>query len=158
MHHDQHHPASSGGNLAPQCSWHLIKRLVNLLVATWRSNIMAPLHLFAGIIFGSNLALRTIRLLLQRWLQCNARDIITEHCRFHLLGLHFICDIYIRAEGCTPNAALEPTFSFFFPPFSTFQNYHIIQKLWFELYMDNIHFNILLLEYSNNHFYYFLIE
>ena len=74
----------SGGNLAPQCTWHLIKRLVNLLVATWRSNIMAPLHLFSGIIYGSNLALRIIRLLPQRRLQRNAREIITEHCRFHL--------------------------------------------------------------------------
>ena len=157
MHHDQHHPASSGGNLAPQCSWHLIKRLVNLLVATWRSNIMAPLHLFSGMIFGSNLALRTIRLLLQRWLQRNARDIITEHCRFHLPGLHFICDIYtgrrVYAERC-PWAY----FCIFFLSFLYFSELSYYSKLWFELYMDNIHFNILLLEYSNNHLYYFLIE
>ena len=148
----------SGDNLAPQCSWHLIKRLVNLLVATWRSNIMAPLHLFSGIIYGSNLVLWIIRLLPQRRLQRNAREILTEHCRIHLWDYTSIVIYIYGPKGVRRTLPLSLIFHFFSPSFLYFSGLSYYSKLWFELYLDNIHFTLLLLKYSNIHFYYFIIE
>ena len=108
----------SGGNLAPQCSSHLIKKHVNLLVATWRSNIII-------IYFPVWYSVATWR---SESPVFSSTLTSTKRLR-HNRTLPFPPSIYIYGpKGVHRTLPLSLLFHIF-SPFSTFQNYHpIIQS------------------------------